>query len=67
MYLIKTRGTSIIPEYIQLRDNDFVLLSHFRVDKADSIIEKFGLISNKNEILEIIKDLSYGVLHKINL
>jgi len=67
MYLIKTRGTSIIPEYIQLRDNDFVLLSHFRADKADSAIEKFGLISNKSEILEIIKELSYGVLHKINL
>jgi hypothetical protein len=66
MYLIKTKGSSNIPEYIQLRNNDFVLISHFRTDKANSSIIKHGLEDHKNEILEIINRLPYGILYKIN-
>jgi hypothetical protein len=67
IYLIKTKGTSIIPEFVQMRDNNFVLVSHFRVDKADNAIEKSGLGKHKDRIIEIIKELSFGVLYKVNL
>jgi hypothetical protein len=66
MYLIKTKGSSNIPEYIQLRDNDFVLISHFRTEKAKAELIKYGFKDYKNEILEIINRLPFGILYKIN-
>ena len=66
MYLLKTKGISNIPEYIQLRNNDFVLISHFRADKASAEIFKYNFQNDRNDILEIIKRLPFGILFKIN-
>ena len=43
MYIIKVKGKAKIPEYIQLRDDDFVLIAYFRADRPLSKLEKYGL------------------------
>lgn len=60
MYILRTKGTAEIPDYIQIRDNNFVLTSHFKMNKAKQVLNK--LIGNNNIIPE---DLPYGVLQKI--
>ena len=33
MYIIKVKGVAKIPDYVQLRDDEFTLLAYFRVDR----------------------------------
>ena len=37
MYLLKTKGTAKIPDYIQIRDDDFILIDHFRADNHEKV------------------------------
>lgn len=67
MYIIKVKGKAKIPDYIQLRDDDFVLVAYFRADRELKKLEKYGL-AGKDEILkEIIERLPYGKLQKLEV
>lgn len=65
MYFLKTQGTDKIPDYIQIRDDNFVLLAHFKMNNPDNQIKKFGLESYKEEIKSLIVNTPYGKLIKI--
>ncbi len=67
MYLIKVKGIAKIPDYIQLRDDEFTLLAYFRVDRPEKALEKCGLGGQTEQILEIIKHLPFGTLKKLEL
>ena len=43
MYIIKVKGKAKIPDYIQVRDENFVLVAYFRADRPMKSVEKFGL------------------------
>ena len=51
MYIIKVKGKAKIPDYIQVRDENFVLVAYFRADRPMKSVEKFGL-EGKEEQLE---------------
>lgn len=65
MYFLKTEGTDKIPDYVQIRDNKFVLLAHFKTNNPENQIKKFGLGTYENKILELIQSTPYGILIKI--
>lgn len=60
MYLLKIKGTAKIPDYIQLRDDDFTLRAYFRVDRPEKTLDKLGLADNKEEILKLIEEIPFG-------
>lgn len=67
MYIIKVKGKAKIPDYIQIRDEDFVLVAYFRADRPLKNIEKFGW-EGKEEVLEaLIRDMPFGKLQKLVL
>ena len=47
MYILKIKGKAKIPDYIQIRDNDFTLKAYFRVDRPEKSLEKIGLGDRK--------------------
>jgi len=65
MYALKTDATTKIPGFIQLRDENFILIAHFR---TSNIIN--GLINNGLEpsrlLVTKIENLKTGVLEKID-
>ncbi len=65
MYIIKVKGIAKIPDYIQLRDDKFTLLAYFRVDRPEKALEKCGLSDKTEEINELIKELPFGVIKKL--
>ncbi|NOZ45279.1 MAG: fructose-6-phosphate aldolase [Chlorobi bacterium] len=67
MYIIKTKGTAKIPDYIQIRDDNFVLVCHCRADKPMSALSKLEIDISSEKVKEIINKLTYGVLTKIDL
>jgi hypothetical protein len=67
MYLIKVKGVAKIPDYVQLRDDKFTLLAYFRVDRPDKSLEKIGLADKSEYIMNLVKDLPFGQILKLEL
>ncbi len=67
MYIIKVKGKAKIPDYIQIRDENFVLIAYFRADRPLKNMEKFGLEGKEDELQALIDNLSFGKLQKLEL
>lgn len=67
MYVIKVKGVAKIPDYVQLRDEAFTLLAYFRVDRPEKALEKVGLAAKADYIMEIVHNLPFGQIKKIEL
>lgn len=67
MYVIKVKGIAKIPDYVQLRDEKFTLLAYFRVDRPDKSLDKLGLGDKLPYIMEMVKDLPFGQIAKLDI
>jgi len=67
MYIIKVKGKAKIPDYIQLRDDNFVLIAYFRADRPLKSLKKFGLEGKEEELVNIINELPFGKLKKLEI
>lgn len=65
MYFLKTKGTNLIPDFMQVRDINFTLIAHFRVDRFAENLSKINISKNKEEVIKDIENLEYGVLFEI--
>ena len=65
MYFLKTQGTDKIPDYVQIRDDNFVLLAHFKTNNPENQIKKYGLEEYKQEIQNLIKTAPFGILYEL--
>ncbi|MCU0422172.1 MAG: fructose-6-phosphate aldolase [Bacteroidia bacterium] len=66
MYIIKIKGKAKIPDYVQLRDDQFTLIAYFRTDRPERALEKCGLSDKTQEILDLVKTIPFGKMHKLN-
>ena len=67
MYIIRVKGKAKIPDYIQLRDNDFVLIAYFRADRPLKDLHRYGLDGKETELAAVIEQLEFGKLQPLNL
>ena len=67
MYINKVKGVAKIPEYVQLRDEKFTLLAYFRVDRPEKSLDKAGLADKADYIMNIVKELPFGQILKLDL
>jgi hypothetical protein len=67
LYIIKVKGKAKIPDYIQLRDKNFVLVSYFRADRPEKILKKYGLEGKEEALYALIAGLPFGKLQKLAL
>lgn len=66
MYLIKIKGKAKIPDYVQLRDDNFTLIAYFRTDRPEKAIEKCGLAAHAEYLIKVINEVPFGKMHKLN-
>jgi hypothetical protein len=66
MYILKIKGKAKIPDYIQIRDDDFTLKAYFRVDRPEKSLDKIGLGDRRDEILKLIDEIPFGKVLKID-
>jgi hypothetical protein len=66
MYILKIKGKAKIPDYIQIRDNDFTLKAYFRVDRPEKSLEKIGLGDRREELLKLIEEIPFGKVMQID-
>lgn len=67
MYIIKVKGKAKIPNYIQLRDENFVLIAYFRADRPLKKLEKYGLEGKEVALEKVINNLPFGKLQKLEI
>lgn len=67
MYIIKVKGKAKIPDYIQLRDEQFVLIAYFRADRPLKKLEKYGLEGKEDALQHVINSLPFGKLQKLTI
>ena len=67
MYILKIKGTAKIPDYVQMRDDSFTLLAYFRADRPEKAIAKAGFADKEKQLIEIIKELPFGKVTKLEL
>lgn len=67
MYILKIKGRAKIPDYIQLRDDNFTLLAYFRVDRPEKALAKCGLGDKESKMIEIINEIPFGKVLKLEL
>ncbi|MBI5220036.1 MAG: fructose-6-phosphate aldolase [Bacteroidia bacterium] len=66
MYILKTKGTAKIPDYVQIRDENFILSSHFTLGDMENTLSRNGLIHYKDRLIKIINELPYGELKQFD-
>ena len=67
MYIIKVKGKAKIPDYIQLRNEEFILVAYFRADRPLKDLHRYGLEGKEIELAEVIAGLSFGKLQPLHL
>ena len=67
MYIIKVKGKAKIPDYIQLRDENFVLIAYFRADRPLKNMERYGLADKEAALAVVIQELEFGKLQKLEI
>ncbi|TAF43133.1 MAG: fructose-6-phosphate aldolase [Sphingobacteriales bacterium] len=67
MYIIKVKGVAKIPDYVQLRDENFTLLAYFRIDRPDKSLDKLGLAHKAEYIMGLVSNLPFGQILKLDI
>jgi len=67
MFIMKVKGKAKIPDYIQIRDENKVLVAYFRADRPLKNMEKYGLEGKELELQTIINELPFGKIQKLIL
>ncbi|HEX8545505.1 MAG TPA: fructose-6-phosphate aldolase [Cytophagaceae bacterium] len=67
MYIVKVKGKAKIPDYIQLRNDNFVLIAYFRADRPLKQLQKYGLEGKEEALSALIKEIPFGKLQKLEL
>ncbi|MGY8932079.1 MAG: hypothetical protein ACKVH2_05130 [Flavobacteriales bacterium] len=63
-YILKIKGTKMIPDFIQIRDEKMTLRAYFRVSQKEIGFKKNNLDEYSTEMIKIIKTLPFGKIHK---
>jgi hypothetical protein len=67
MYILKIQGTTKIPDYVQIRDEDFTLIAYFRMNNPRRALSRCNLLDKMDRILEIAGKLPYGKIRKLDI
>jgi hypothetical protein len=67
LYIIKIQGKAKIPDYVQLRDDQFTLIAYFRADRPEKAIEKCGFSEHMDFIKNTINTMPFGKMQHISL
>ena len=67
IYLFKVEGKNKIPDYVQLRDESYTLMAYFRADRPEKALVKCGFEDEIIQFKEIINNLPFGKMIKIEI
>ena len=67
MFILKIEGTKKIPDFIQIRDENFTLIAYFKITNPKTALTRCNLLHRMEEILQIAAGMEYGKIQELNL
>jgi hypothetical protein len=67
LYIIKIKGKAKIPDYLQVRDDNFTLIAYTRTDRPEKALEKCGLGHQVPQIIQLMNKIPFGQMTKIEI
>ncbi|MAR20787.1 MAG: fructose-6-phosphate aldolase [Flavobacteriales bacterium] len=65
LYILKIKGTKIIPDFVQIRDENMTLIAYFRLSQAENGLKKNNLKNNSEKILNLLETIPFGKVFKL--
>ena len=65
LYILKIKGTKIIPDFVQIRDENMTLIAYFRLSQAENGLKKNKLENSSKKILNLLETLPFGKVFKL--
>ncbi len=70
MYLLKTKGTDKITDFLEIRDNNFALIKYIKLNtlekKIPELVDEFNLKTPTHKIISTINSTPFGQIIKID-
>jgi hypothetical protein len=60
MYLMKIKGSGKIPDYLQIRDDNYTLIAYFRADRIDQGLARHKMEHYTKIVNEMTDSMGYG-------
>lgn len=69
MYIIKVKGKKKIPNYVQIRDENYTLIGYFSYKEGRPFrnLEKYGLEGKEEAFESLVHKMPFGKLQKLEL
>ena len=67
IYILKVKGKAKIPDYLQIRDENFTLDFYIRIDRMEIKLKASKYSEDAERIQKITAEIPFGVIKKIDL
>ena len=64
LYVLKIKGTTTIPDFVQIRDKNLTLIAYFRLSQAEKGLKKNHLEKDSDNILKLLEKIPFGKIYK---
>ncbi len=64
MYILKVKGKSSTPDYIQIRDEHYTLVAYFSANNAERSLKMFGF-NDVDLMLKTISNIPFSKIQKL--
>ena len=66
LYVLKIKGTTTIPDFVQIRDENLTLRAYFRLSQVEKGLKKNNLGNEREGILSLLEKIPFGKIYKYN-
>lgn len=66
-YLLKIKGKAKIPDYVQIRDEQFTLIGYFRPDRKEKLSKTIEDPEIAARLEQLIDEIPYGKIEKVEI
>lgn len=60
MYIMKIKGSGKIPDYLQIRDDNYTLIAYFRADRISQGLAKYNMSEYEEVIKGCVEEMNFG-------
>ena len=67
LYVLKIKGTTTIPDFVQIRDKNLTLCAYFRLSQIEKGLKKNNLENESEGITSLLERIPFGKIHKYTI
>tara|TARA_B100000614_G_scaffold260582_1_gene287889 strand:+ start:1473 stop:1688 length:216 start_codon:yes stop_codon:yes gene_type:complete len=64
LYVLKIKGTKMIPDFVQIRDENMSLRAYFRLSQQEIGLKKNNLSEDAEGIMRLLNEIPFGKIYR---